>query len=74
MCYPCDSRVHLREGRTLGGSCQDHRRSGKSPKHGPSQKGYTRGKGKGFVRRVYIAEVMAMAYPEGRCRGFGYDA
>ncbi|CAE7481877.1 unnamed protein product [Symbiodinium necroappetens] len=24
--------------------------------------------GKGFVRRVYIAEVMAMAYPEGRTK------
>ena len=56
--------VHLSEGRTSGGSYQDHRRSGKGPRQGFSGKAYSRGKGKRFVSKAYIADDEALAYPD----------
>ncbi|CAE7476606.1 unnamed protein product [Symbiodinium necroappetens] len=66
------SGVHLRAGGTLlGGPNEDHRRSGKGPRQGSIGKGYSRGKGKVFVRKAYIAEDEALAFPEEE--GFGDD-
>ncbi|CAE7947984.1 unnamed protein product, partial [Symbiodinium sp. KB8] len=66
------SGVHLRAGRTLlGGPNEDHRRSGKGPRQGSIGERYSRGKGKVFVRKAYIAEDEALAFPEEE--GFGDD-
>ena len=48
--------VHLSEGRTSG--------SGKGPRQGSSGKAYSRGKGKHFVSKAYIADHEALAYPD----------